>query len=69
MIQFRTLVLLLLLWACSLLIRRYPVAWILVFGLLASAGVLLYKQIITRSNEHLIITTKNTIHIPKSDSE
>ena len=62
-------VLMLLLWACSLLIRRYPVAWILVFGLLISAGVLLYKQIITRSNEHLIITTKNTIHIPKSDSE
>lgn len=62
-------VLMLLLWACSFLIRRYPVAWILIFGLLAAAGILLYRQIISRSNERLIITTKNTIHIPKGVSE
>ncbi len=62
-------VLTLLIWACSLMIRRYPIAWILVFGLFAAAGMLLYRQITARLNERLIITTKNAIHIPKDESE
>lgn len=55
----------LLLWVCALMIRRYPVVWLLVFALLAAAGSLLYRQIISRLNERVILTTRNYIHIPR----
>lgn len=58
------------LWACALLVRRYPIAWVLVFGFSIAAGSLLYKQIISRRNERLIVTSKNVIHFPQNeDSE
>ena len=54
--------------ACGMLIRRYIAAWLLVFGLLAAAGTLLYKLLTSRANERLILTTSNLIHVP-ADSE
>lgn len=60
-------VLLVLLAACAVLIRRYPAAWLLVFALLGAAGSLLYRQITARSNERLIVTSKNLILLPKND--
>ncbi|MBQ6520918.1 MAG: cyclic nucleotide-binding domain-containing protein [Anaerolineaceae bacterium] len=49
------------LWVCSLMVRRYPVAWLLIFALIIGAGSLLYRQISRWREERLIITTKNFI--------
>ena len=55
------------LWVCSLLIRQYPVAWLLVLALFVGAGSLLYREIIRRTGERIIVTTKNFIRIPGQD--
>lgn len=51
---------------CSLLVRKYPVAWFLVAGLLAAAGIKLYQIIIAWSNERFLVTVKNAIIVPKN---
>lgn len=64
------LVLFICLWTCSLLIRRYPVAWLLVLGLFVAAGSLMYRVVNKRMNERLIVTTRNLILIRgANDSE
>ena len=55
------LVLFICLWTCSLLIRRYPVAWLLVLGLFIAGGSLMYRVISKRINQRLIVTTRNLI--------
>ena len=57
------------LWACGLMVRRYPVAWLLIFGILAAGVSLLYRQISARLNERLIVTSKNVIHVPRNAEE
>ena len=56
-------------WACAMMVRRYPVVWLFIFGLFAAAGSLLYRLIQARSNERLILTDKNAILIPRSETE
>ncbi|MBQ6505575.1 MAG: cyclic nucleotide-binding domain-containing protein [Flexilinea sp.] len=58
------LVLFICLWTSSLLIRRYPVAWLLVLCLFVAAGSLIYRVVSKRMNERLIVTTRNLILIP-----
>ncbi len=53
--------------ACGMLIRRYIAAWLLAFGLLAAAGSLLYRQLTSRANERIILTTSNLIHVPPNN--
>ena len=55
------------LYGCSLMVRRYPVTWLLIFFLLFSAGILLYRKITKRFNERIIITAKNAIHVPQNE--
>lgn len=55
------LVLFICLWTCSLLIRRYPVAWLLVLGLFIAGGSLMYRIVSKRLNQRLIVTTRNLI--------
>ena len=55
------LVLFICLWTCSLLIRRYPVAWLLVLGLFIAGGSLMYRVVSKRINQRLIVTTRNLI--------
>ena len=54
------------LWICSMLIRRYPIAWFLIPCLFFVAGKNIYKIIISRSSERFIVTSKNAVLIPKS---
>lgn len=55
------------LYGCSLMVRRYPITWLLIFILLFAAGILLYQKISKRSNERMIITAKNAIHVPQNE--
>ena len=55
------LILFICLWTCSLLIRRYPVAWLLVLGLFIAGGSLMYRVVSSRINQRLIVTSRNLI--------
>ena len=51
---------------CSMLVRRYPVAWLLIPCLFFVSGKYLYKLIISHSSERFIVTSKNVVFLPKS---
>ncbi|MBR6090038.1 MAG: cyclic nucleotide-binding domain-containing protein [Anaerolineaceae bacterium] len=57
------------LWAFSMLIRRYPATWLLIFGLFIGAGSYLFRILAARANERLIVTSKNLILIPQKNEE
>lgn len=61
------LVLFVCLWACSMMVRRYPIAWVLMIGAILGAGSLLYRVIQRRSDERLIVTSRNFIMLPGPD--
>ena len=54
------------LWICSMLIRRYPIAWFLIPCLFFIAGKRIYKLFLSHSSERFIVTAKNMVFIPKS---
>ena len=61
------LVLFVCLWACAMMVRRYPIAWVLIIGAVIGAGSLLYRQIMRRTDERLIVTSRHFIMIPGFD--
>ena len=51
--------------ACGILIRSYPVAWLLVFLVLGAAGTFLYRSLTARANERTVVTSRNMILVPR----